>query len=410
MSDETKKEGTASQQLAVTSLQETTQPTGLHSVPAASIPEPQSPPQPVPPSTSRDEIISKARAFLASPQVQYQDVHVKRAFLAEKGLNGAEIESLLHRVPTQLPTIPPRTYPQPPPSNLPLLLLGIARLFSWLAGGSALLIFAYHRFLLPRITHTYLARQSLKGHHLSLLRQLTTSLSALKESQAESFSVLPRPDPFKESKENQNLHSVAELLKSVNEKIPRYDQIPVVTLLRCALEDFGRGKDGEDAKPMTEDLFRYLDGQIPWLLTEEGLEFEQELWDTLSTSTLFSKRSPSSSSEAPGMPSRWEYVRPNAVPSPPLVDSLQALSAQMPKDVNTRKSPFQYTLQALSDFTGYISTQVYLPYRHPNIQGTIEEDIKKEIKSLKGLVLNRRSFMTAIPRAPLPTSSTRTTP
>lgn len=40
--------------------------------------------------------------------------------------------------------IPPRTYPQPPPSNLPNLLLGLARLFSWVAGGSAALIFIYY--------------------------------------------------------------------------------------------------------------------------------------------------------------------------------------------------------------------------------------------------------------------------
>jgi hypothetical protein len=40
--------------------------------------------------------------------------------------------------------VPPRSYPQPPPSNLPILLLGLARLFSWIAAGSAALVFIYH--------------------------------------------------------------------------------------------------------------------------------------------------------------------------------------------------------------------------------------------------------------------------
>jgi hypothetical protein len=43
----------------------------------------------------------------------------------------------------QPPLVPPRTYPVPPPSNLPYMLMGIARLFSWIAGGSVLLVLAY---------------------------------------------------------------------------------------------------------------------------------------------------------------------------------------------------------------------------------------------------------------------------
>ena len=47
-------------------------------------------------------------------------------------------------MPPQPPQVPPRTYPFLPPSNLPVLLLKITRLFSWLAGGSAILVFLYH--------------------------------------------------------------------------------------------------------------------------------------------------------------------------------------------------------------------------------------------------------------------------
>ena len=59
-------------------------------------------------------------------------------------VNPVRAQTNLLPQPQQAPMIPPRTYPQPPPSNLPNLLLGIYRLFSWLAGGSATLIFIYY--------------------------------------------------------------------------------------------------------------------------------------------------------------------------------------------------------------------------------------------------------------------------
>lgn len=43
----------------------------------------------------RSELLAKARSFLASPQVQHQDINAKRAFLVEKGLNDAEIADLI---------------------------------------------------------------------------------------------------------------------------------------------------------------------------------------------------------------------------------------------------------------------------------------------------------------------------
>ena len=38
--------------------------------------------------------------------------------------------------------------------------------------------------------------------------------------------------------------------------------------------DYGKGKEEQNAKPSTEDLFRYLESQIPWLVSEEGLRYE----------------------------------------------------------------------------------------------------------------------------------------
>ncbi|KJA29926.1 hypothetical protein HYPSUDRAFT_126070 [Hypholoma sublateritium FD-334 SS-4] len=365
---------------------------------------------------NREQLLDRARSFLVSPQVQNQDLPAKRAFLREKGLSEAEIEKLLHTLPLNPPSIPPRTYPQPPPSNLPVLLLGIVRLFTWLAGGSAALLLLYRVFLLPRITQTWLAKNSLKSHQLALLRQLTTSLSSLKEAQSESFSILPHSDPFKESKQFSRCKSVADILKvtSNGDEEQDFAKLPMISLLRCAIKDTKN-------KPTTEELFRFLEEQIPWLLTEEGLNFEQQLWETLTTCPLFEKSTASSPSvtpsEAPSLLNQWEYLPPAPVASPPLSKALDELASELPQDGKSRKSLFQHTLKTMSDFTGYLSTQVYMPYRasaigtgvfQANGQTSLEEELRKEIRALKGLVLNRRSFMQVVPR-PGVTSPVRTT-
>jgi hypothetical protein len=46
-------------------------------------------------SIARDELLSKARMFLASPAIQSQDLDAKRTFLGEKGLSEHEVEDLL---------------------------------------------------------------------------------------------------------------------------------------------------------------------------------------------------------------------------------------------------------------------------------------------------------------------------
>ena len=46
----------------------------------------------------RSDLLAKARLFLASPQVQSQDINAKRAFLVEKGLNETEIGELLRTI------------------------------------------------------------------------------------------------------------------------------------------------------------------------------------------------------------------------------------------------------------------------------------------------------------------------
>ena len=89
---------------------------------------------------------------------------------------------------------------------------------------------------------------------------------------------------------------------------------------------------------------------------------------------------------------RWQCAPTAPSADPPLLKSMAALRSSLPEDTGDRKSPFQYTFQSLSDFTGYISAQVYLPYRpvgFPNTTNTVEDEVRREIKALKGLVLNR---------------------
>ncbi|KAL1740281.1 hypothetical protein HDZ31DRAFT_47798, partial [Schizophyllum fasciatum] len=325
--------------------------------------------------------------------------------LAEKGLRTEEVDTILRETPqtaqTQRLLPPPRAYPQPPPSNLPGMLLGAMRALSWLAGGSAVLIFIYYRFFLPRILRTATARRGLVTHQRLLMNRFTASLKAAKDTVMEDLEDLPRPDPNVEPVQWRECHTVKAALQAAEVEGVEVGEIPAVTLLRCALEEL-KGAGKENALPSTEDVFRVLEGRIPWLLSDEGVVREGVLWDTLSTSPLFA-------SEMDGLQEiqRWRYVNPEVPPTPPLLDSLQGLSRTMAKfPAQNEDRPSQRTLQALGDFTGYLSSQVYAPFRPTGMQygtgssglGPLEEEIRKEIRALKGLVLNRRSFLPSVPR------------
>ena len=121
------------------------------------------------------------------------------------------------------------------------------------------------------------------------------------------------------------------------------------------------------------------------------------LWNTLTTAPLFKKSLlPSSpdSSQSTGL--YWQYVAPAPITDPPILKSVDALKSALPRDrVDRKTTASQHTLQSLSDLTGYITTQVYLPFRTvgPSLANhtteTAEDEIRREIKALKGLALNR---------------------
>ena len=135
------------------------------------------------------------------------------------------------------------------------------------------------------------------------------------------------------------------------------------------------------------------------------------LWDTLSTCPLFNNPPQASTAlddnaDADLSATYWEYIPPSPESLAPLAKSLDALLYELPKDIKTQTSLFQHTLHFLSDFTGEINAQVYLPYR-PSTMGvgiptlaektSIEDKVWREIRALKGLVLNRYYFNTFIP-------------
>ena len=66
--------------------------------------QPQATPGPPSESTpeSRQDILSRAQAFLTSPQIRDQDDVAKREFLTKKGLTPAEVDSLLQGIVSAL--------------------------------------------------------------------------------------------------------------------------------------------------------------------------------------------------------------------------------------------------------------------------------------------------------------------
>src|ERR1700761_8534399 len=97
--------------------------------------QPAAPSTPSEDSPQSSELFDKARSFLSSPKIYNSDDVSKRDFLKKKGLTESQIDALIaerrevglqfnsfpggksQRYHFKLPPIPPRSYPQPPPSR-----------------------------------------------------------------------------------------------------------------------------------------------------------------------------------------------------------------------------------------------------------------------------------------------------
>ncbi|KAF7301891.1 hypothetical protein MIND_00755100 [Mycena indigotica] len=374
---------------------------------SSTVANPETPPA-AEPSGDRTDLLTKARAFLQQPQVQREDDSAKRKFLADKGLTAEEIDTVINAMPKHRPIVPPPTYPQPPPSNLPVLLIGMARILSWLVGGVAALSLIYRRILLPRVIETFTARKRITAHHLSLMQKLHESLTTLKQAQADVTSVLPKPEPFRynEPPELASCTSIDTLLQAAKTtgQSPEISKVDLVSLLRCGIADFAAG--AVERNPNTTELFLLLEGKIPFLVSDEGRVYEERLWDTLSTCPVFVSLSHPVSESTPSPPTPdedvqyWHYYQPEPSPPTELAQALDRLVAAVPKPSTERRSPMQHALQAMTDMTGYISANMYSQYAPMGSRigsgatlGPAEEEVRKEIRTLKGLVLNRRTFL-----------------
>ncbi|KAI0092193.1 hypothetical protein BDY19DRAFT_990926 [Irpex rosettiformis] len=357
-------------------------------------PQPQpSPPPAVTQPTDRSQLLQTAQTFLNSSQIRHESNEAKQNFLVQKGLTSAEIGQLLQTVPAQAPLVPPRTYPQLPPSNLPNLLSGLLRIATWIAGGSVAILLTYFRFIYPRIAKSFEARHAIRTHQRDLLKKLTTSIEATKSEQASTFALLPTPEPRKEDPMYAEYKSLEDIL--VSAKDPTY--VPDVTVLRCAIADLEAGKRQATATA----ILQLLEEKMPWSGSSEAEEVESRLWQTLSSNSLFSSSESTSDDEVV-----WKYGLPPPPPPPPLLASLSSLEEALPPPSKMSRTKYQNTLQTLTDLTGYITTQTYslglanVKYTATGVVNNLsseEEEIRREIRGLKGLVLNRRSFLPARP-------------
>lgn len=101
-------------------------------------------------------------------------------------------------------------------------------------------------------------------------------------------------------------------------------------------------------------------------------------------------------------------IAPSADSKPVICTRLQELRAQVPDA--PPKTTRQHALQSLSDLTGYLSSQIHLSsaldaaartyqfqFSMPGAAGAtkndIQEQLKKDIRALKGLLINRRTFL-----------------
>ncbi|KIM26353.1 hypothetical protein M408DRAFT_330700 [Serendipita vermifera MAFF 305830] len=145
----------------------------------------------------RAELLAKARAFLQTPGVNSQDVAARREFLKEKGLSIEDAEQLISECP---PPIPPRTYPRPAPSKLPIILYATFKLLLLLTGASVVSAAMYFTYIYPKLAASFGARAKLANHQTGLLKTLQGQTE--KARQAQRASDFSSQAPPKEQGEN----------------------------------------------------------------------------------------------------------------------------------------------------------------------------------------------------------------
>lgn len=249
-------------------------------------------------------------------------------------------------------------------------------------------VICQQRYLLPRVMHSTEARLSLVAHQKSLLKKLYSTASEVRKTQTETLKTLPPASAPQEDLRYTKCSSIQEVqaIEPDSKELP-----PPFTLLRITFST----SEGAEAGLPTETIFQSLENQLPWLKeSEEGLAYQSELWKCLSTHPHFHAEPDMLSPDT-----KWSYAVPTAAPPAPLNSALTALRTTMGTLPTLDPNTFTPLLLAVSGLTGYITTQTYsLPLSMSSSSSSSRlapelEEVKKEIRALKGLVLNRRSFM-----------------
>ncbi|KAH7105488.1 hypothetical protein BKA62DRAFT_689856 [Auriculariales sp. MPI-PUGE-AT-0066] len=261
------------------------------------------------------------------------------------------------------PKIPPRMYPRPPPSSLLPTILGIARLLKYASIGSATATAVYMLFVLPRLNLVYELRTALQKQRERLLVSAHGQLLELDAARS-----------------SERVAATAHV------------NAPYARHIRKALQD------APEHRLSTTDLLEQLGNELPWIRSNEphymaivgrtihqseDLKFIDEDDQQVVTLTRPAQE-PQHTAERPSERPSWEAVSQS-------VSSLR----------RTRNSAS--TLQSLVDLSSYISSQSYmhvqsyLMYR-PAAQTSSttalpEDEIRREIRALKSLLLSRRSFL-----------------
>ncbi|KAI9508153.1 hypothetical protein F5148DRAFT_1149260 [Russula earlei] len=277
------------------------------------------------PIPHRSELLDRARHFLSSPQVMHQDYESKRGFLAEKGLADGGYTIAIARD-------------------------GTFKLLSWLTGGSTVLLFIYY-------------------------------------AQKGAYVDLPHPDPWEEVVPWSGCKSLGDVAAAVERS---GDHLPHLTLLRCTLTDLAAQK-----KPVTaENIFQMLlsTKASSILNIDDGVTLENAQW-RYSLPRHGKRPVIGVTSLVLSSPGSCD------VADTPVLPALAKLQDSVTHVVSARPTQrLQHALQALIDFTGYLTTKTYalasamhrLPGTTPSSVTVIEEEeIRMEIKALKGFVLNR---------------------
>ncbi|KZT39657.1 hypothetical protein SISSUDRAFT_1061002 [Sistotremastrum suecicum HHB10207 ss-3] len=319
-------------------------------------------------SESRALLIEQARAFLLSSEIRNEDEASKRKFLAEKGLSGDEIDQMILEAASAPPPIPARTYPQPAPSRLPDLLIGMARSVAWFVGlsGGALIIYYVRKLILSiRFTQTWRVNlDSIVASAASL-----EGVQAKKKELANDWESLMGPMSL-----DDNIPTDAEGKPTCS----------MTLLLRAAL----RGGDGKTVAQLAKQLqtkFKYYENL-------ESAQMAELIGLGLSDKETFEE---SDSETGPVYSLKGAAATAPPTKTKTLITSLSTLDSTMKPSPELSSTAAQHTLQTLTELTAYLSSETYTVPTWNRMYGSrsqptgVEEDLRKDIRELRGHILTR---------------------